>query len=202
MDKTQFINKKNIGYVNYLVNNTLGLTDLTKDDKKANIFILSVSAVVFLAVIVLHELNLKIQVNFNPHIFAKFNAVINGTVSLLLILGLFFVKSKKYHLHKRVMNLSIILSVLFLLSYIAHHLLAESTVFGGEGSIKSIYYFILVSHIILAGLSLPFILYTAYRASIAEFGKHKKLARYVYPVWLYVAITGVIVYFLISPYYT
>ena len=83
---------------------------LTKDDKKANIFILSVSAVVFLAVIVLHELNLKIQVNFNPHIFAKFNAVINGTVSLLLILGLFFVKSKKYHLHKRVMNLSIILS--------------------------------------------------------------------------------------------
>ena len=107
---------------------------LTKDDKKANIIILSVSAVVFLAVIVLHELNLKIQVDFNPHIFAKFNAVINGTVSLLLILGLFFVKSKKYHLHKRVMNLSIILSVLFLLSYIAHHLLAESTVFGGEGS--------------------------------------------------------------------
>jgi len=174
---------------------------LTKDDKKANIFIFSVSAVVFLAVVVLHELDLKIQVDFDPHIFAMFNAIINGTVSFLLILGLFFVKSKKYHLHKRVMNLSIILSVLFLLSYIAHHLLAESTVFEGEGSIKSIYYFILVTHIILAGLSLPFILYTAYRASIAEFGKHKKLAKYVYPVWLYVAVTGVIVYFLISPYY-
>ena len=177
------------------------VASLTKNDKKANIFILSVSAVVFLAVVVLHELNLNIEVDFDPHIFAKFNAIINGTVSFLLISGLFFVKSKKYHLHKRVMNLSIILSVLFLLSYIAHHLLAESTVFGGEGSIKSIYYFILVTHIILAGLSLPFILYTAYRASIAEFGKHKKLARYVYPVWLYVAITGVIVYFLISPYY-
>ena len=144
---------------------------------------------------------MKIQVDFDHHIFAKFNAIINGSVSLLLLLGLFFVKSKKYHLHKRVMNLSIVLSVLFLLSYIAHHLLAESTVFGGEGSIKSIYYFILITHIILAGLSLPFILYTAYRASIAEFGKHKKLARYVYPVWLYVAVTGVIVYFLISPYY-
>ena len=105
---------------------------LTKNDKKANIFILSVSAIVFLAVVVLHELNLKIQVDFDPHIFAKFNAIINGSVSLLLLLGLFFVKSKKYHLHKRVMNLSIVLSVLFLLSYIAHHLLAESTVFGGE----------------------------------------------------------------------
>ena len=78
---------------------------LTKNDKKANIFILSVSAIVFLAVVVLHELNLKIQVDFDPHIFAKFNAIINGSVSLLLLLGLFFVKSKKYHLHKRVMNL-------------------------------------------------------------------------------------------------
>ena len=86
---------------------------------------------------VLHELNLKIQVDFDPHIFAKFNAIINGTVSLLLILGLLFVKSKKYHLHKRVMNLSIIMSVLFLLSYIAHHLLAESTIFAGVGSILS-----------------------------------------------------------------
>ena len=83
---------------------------LTKNDKKANIFILSVSAIVFLAVVVLHELNLKIQVDFDPHIFAKFNAIINGSVSLLLLLGLFFVKSKKYHLHKRVMNLSIVLS--------------------------------------------------------------------------------------------
>jgi len=174
---------------------------LTKNDKKANIFIISVSAIIFLTVVILHELNLKIEVNFDPHIFAKFNALINASVSILLISGLFFVKTKKYMLHKRVMNLSIILSVFFILSYIAHHLLAESTVFGGEGSIKSIYYFILVTHIILAGLSLPFILYTAYRASIAEFGKHKKLARYVYPVWLYVAITGVIVYLLISPYY-
>ena len=174
---------------------------LTKNDKRANILILSVSAVVFLAVVILHELKLKIDVNFDPHIFAKLNAFINGIVSILLILGLFFVKFKKYILHKRVMNLSIILSVLFLLSYIAHHLLAESTEFKGEGSIKTFYYTVLITHIILAGLSLPFILFTAYRASIAEFSKHKKLARFVYPVWLYVALTGVIVYLLISPYY-
>ena len=181
---------------------SLPSASITKNDKKANIFIISVSAIVFLAVVILHELNLNIEINFDPHIFAKFNALINATVSILLILGLFFVKSKKYLLHKRVMKLSIILSVLFLLSYIAHHLLAESTVFLGKGNIKIIYYLILISHIILAGLSLPFILYTAYRASIAEFGKHKKLARYVYPVWLYVAVTGVIVFILISPYYS
>jgi|TARA_B110001452_G_scaffold49252_1_gene37611 putative membrane protein len=180
---------------------SLPSASLTKNDKKANIFIILVSAIIFLTVVILHELNLKIEVNFDPHIFAKLNAFINASVSILLILGLFFVKSKKYILHKRVMNLSIILSVFFILSYIAHHLLAESTVFGGVGNIKSIYYFVLITHIILAGLSLPFILYTAYRASIAEFAKHKKLARYVYPIWLYVAITGVVVYFLISPYY-
>ena len=104
---------------------------LTKNDKKANIFIISVSAIIFLTVVILHELNLKIEVSFDPHVFAKLNALINASVSILLILGLFFVKSKKYMLHKRVMNLSIILSVFFILSYIAHHLLAESTVFGG-----------------------------------------------------------------------
>ncbi len=175
---------------------------LNKNDKKANILILSVSALVFILVIIIHELNLKIEVGFNPHIFAELNAIINCTVSILLILGLVFVKLKKYMMHKRVMNLSILLSVLFLLSYVAHHLLAESTEFKSEGNIKIIYYFILVTHIFLAGLSLPFILFTAYRASIAEFKAHKKIARYVYPVWLYVAITGVVVYLLISPYYT
>ena len=118
-------------------------------------------------------------------------------------------------MHKRIMNLSIILSVLFLLSYIAHHIFAGNAIFGdidhsgnlsdieiAKISSKVVYYrIILISHILLAGLSLPFILYTAYRASIAEFGSHKKLAKYVYPVWLYVAITGVVVFIMISPYY-
>ena len=99
------------------------------------------------------------------------------------------------------MNLAIILSVLFLLSYIAHHIFSESTTFGGEGAIKTMYYVVLISHILLAGLSLPFILFTNYRASIAEFSAHKRLAKIVYPIWLYVAITGVVVYFMIEPYY-
>lgn len=189
---------------------------LTKNDKKANIFIWAVSAVVFVAVVILHELKIEVDLGFDPHIFAQLNAIINGTVALLLIFGLFLVKSKKFMAHKRVMNLSIILSVLFLLSYIAHHLLAGNTVYGDsnfDGQLSDLeiskignslltYRLILISHILLAGLSLPFILYSAYRASIAEFGKHKKLVRYVYPVWLYVAVTGVVVYFMIEPYYS
>jgi len=173
----------------------------TKNDKIANIIIWSVSLIVFVAVIVLHEIKIDIKLGFDPHIFAELNAVINGTVALLLIIALFLVKAKKYVLHKKVMNFSILLSVMFLLSYIAHHVLADSTKFGGEGGLKVIYYLILITHIILAGLSLPFILFTAYRASIAEYGIHKRLVKFVYPVWLYVAITGVVVYLMISPYY-
>jgi len=93
------------------------------------------------------------------------------------------------------------LSVVFLLSYIAHHLLAGETSFGGTGTIKTIYYFILFTHIPLAGLILPFILFTAYRALISELGAHKKLAKITWPIWFYVAVTGVLVYWLISPYY-
>ena len=173
----------------------------TKNDKKANIIIWSVSIVVFLAVVVLHELKIKVTLDFDVHVFAKINAIINGLVTVLLLLGLALVKAKKFILHKKVMNLAIVLSVLFLLSYIAHHVLADSTTFGGEGTIKTIYYIVLISHILLAGLSLPFILFTNYRASIAEYSAHKKLAKIIFPVWLYVAITGVVVYLMIEPYY-
>ena len=96
---------------------------------------------------------------------------------------------------------AMVLSILFLISYICHHLFAGETKFGGTGTAKMIYYIILGTHIPLAGLILPFILFTAYRALIAEFPQHKKLARITWPVWFYVAVTGVIVYWMISPYY-
>ncbi len=174
---------------------------LTKNDKLAKRLIWTVSIVVFAVVVLLHELKIKIDLGFDVHIFAKINAIINGTVAVLLVLGIYFVKSKRYVLHKKTMNLAILLSLLFLLSYIAHHILADSTSFGKDGAIMYVYYIILISHILLAGLSLPFILFTAYRASISEFAAHKKMAKYVFPVWLYVAVTGVIVYLMISPYY-
>ena len=173
----------------------------SKNDKLAHILIWSVSAVVFAVVVLLHELKLDINIGFDVHVFAQLNAFINGFVAILLMMGLYLIKAKKYLLHKKVMNLSIVLSLVFLVSYIAHHILADSTSFGGVGVVKGIYYFILITHILLAGLSLPFILFTAYRASITEFSAHKRLAKYVFPIWLYVAVTGVVVYLMISPYY-
>jgi putative membrane protein len=99
------------------------------------------------------------------------------------------------------MMIAIVLSVLFLISYIGHHLLAGETKFGGTGLVKILYLIILLTHIVLASTSLPYILFTSYRALTADFAKHKKMARIIYPIWLYVAVTGVVVYLMISPYY-
>ena len=173
-----------------------------KNDAKARNFIIAVSVIIFAAITLLSRVELNVELGFDKHLFAKINATINSTVSLLLVAGLVAVKSKKYILHKRIMLLAMGLSCLFLLSYICHHLFTGETKFGGEGTIRTIYFFILGTHIVLAGIILPFILFTAYRALIGEWPKHKKLARITWPVWFYVAVTGVVVYFMISPYYT
>ena len=172
-----------------------------KNDAKARVLIFTFSAIVFAAVVMLGRIQLKVDLGFDVHVFAKANAVINSLVALLLLGGLFSVKSKNYLLHKRMMMSAMFLSVLFLVSYIAHHLLAGETSFGGTGTIRTVYYLILFTHIPLAGLILPFILFSAYRALIGEWSAHRKLVRYTWPIWFYVAVTGVIVYYLISPYY-
>lgn len=174
----------------------------SKNEKRAKLLIYSFSAVVFAAVVVLGRYKLQVNPGFNVHLFAKANAVINSIVALLLLSGLFAAKQRKYVLHKKIMLAAILLSVVFLLSYIAHHLFAGETRFGGEGTVKSIYYFILFTHIPLAAIILPFILFTAYRALTGEYDKHKKLVRITWPVWFYVAVTGVLVYLMISPYYS
>ena len=175
---------------------------LKKNDKQANLFIITVSFVVFAAVVFLTKVKFSFNLGFNVHIFAMFNAIINSAVTVLLLWALWAVKQKKYELHKKIMLTAIVLSVLFLVSYIAHHLLAAETKFGAEGPIRYFYFFILITHIALATIILPFILYTAYRSLTGEYAKHKKLARYTWPLWLYVSITGVLVYLMISPYYT
>ena len=172
-----------------------------KNDSRAKIFIITVSVVVFAAVVILGRVKLDVDLGFDAHVFAKINAAINSTVSLLLLAGLAAVKNKKYILHKRIMLSALALSCIFLVSYICHHLFAGETKFGGTGSVKTIYYIILGTHIPLAGIILPFILFTAYRALVGEWPQHKKLARITWPVWLYVAVTGVAVYWMISPYY-
>lgn len=172
-----------------------------KNDQKASWLIISFSVIVFAAVVLLSRVKLDVDLGFNVHFFATLNAGINSAVAALLIVALWAVKTGKYETHKKIMLTAMVLSILFLISYICHHLFAGETKFGGTGTAKIIYYIILGTHIPLAGLILPFILFTAYRGLIGEYARHKKLARITWPVWLYVAITGVAVYLMISPYY-
>jgi putative membrane protein len=188
---------------------------LQKNDSKAHILIWIFSAVVFLAVTILDKLTLDVNLGFNPHLFAMLSATVNSVVSVLLIVGLLLVKQKKHQAHKNVMLFTMALSILFLVFYIAHHLFTGETKFGDldhngsldemekatAGSLRYVYYFIISTHVTLAGIVMPFVLYSAYRALTGEFDKHKKLVRYTFPIWLYVAITGVLVYLMISPYY-
>jgi putative membrane protein len=188
---------------------------LAKNDKQAKWLILVFSFVVFAAVVLLGRIKLEVDLGFDVHVFAKLNAFVNSIVSLLLLAGLMVVKQGKYEQHKKIMIAALVLSVIFLISYICHHLFAGETKFGDidhdgvvsetekalAGSKRTFYYIILITHIPLAGIILPFILFTAYRALIGEWPKHVKLARITWPIWLYVSVTGVLVYLLISPYY-
>ena len=174
---------------------------LVKNDKRAKLVIFSLSIIVFVAVVILSRVQVPVGGDFDVHIFAKINAIINSIVSVLLVAGLITVKNRNYKLHKNIMLAAMVLSALFLVSYIAHHLLAGDTKYGGEGAIRYIYFIILITHILLAAIILPFILYTAYRASISEWPQHRKLAKITWPIWFYVSVTGVLVYLMISPYY-
>jgi putative membrane protein len=192
------------------------LPSLKKNDAKARIVIYTVSVVVFIAVAVLTRVKLQVHLPFDVHVFALLNASINSIVAILLIAGLITVKRKHYLLHKKIMLAAIVLSVLFLVSYIAHHLLAGETKFGdidhdgflsqeeklSVGSLRIVYYIILATHIPLAAIILPFILFTAYRALTGDYEKHKKLTRITWPIWFYVAISGVLVYWMVQPYYS
>lgn len=174
---------------------------MKKNDRKAAWLIGIFSFVVFAVVVSLGKLKWNVDLGFNPHVFARINAVLNSLVAILLLAGLAAVKQGKFLIHKRIMISALILSILFLVSYICHHLFTGDTRYGGTGSIRYVYFVILITHIFLAAIILPFILFTAYRAMIAEWPKHVRLARITWPIWFYVSVTGVVVYFMISPYY-
>jgi putative membrane protein len=189
---------------------------IKKNDNQAKWLIGIFSVVVFAVVVLLGNFKLTVNLGFNVHLFATLNAFLNTCTAFLLVFALFVVKiSKNYALHKRMMVTCLILSVVFLVSYIAHHLLAGEAKFGDAnhdgivsdlekqqvGNLRYVYYTILSTHIFLASVILPFILFTAYRGLTGEYAKHKKLARITWPLWFYVAVTGPVVYFLISPYY-
>jgi len=190
---------------------------LKTNDAKAKKLIVIFSIIVFMAISVLGRYNLAGQVSlpFDVHIFATINAVCNALVTVLLSVALVFVNRGNVVAHRNVMLLAMGLSILFLLSYVCHHLFASEAIYGDidgvpglsdaeretVGSSRTLYLIILITHIPLAGIALPFILFTAYRGLSGSYEKHKKMARIVWPLWLYVAVTGVLIYWMIKPYY-
>ncbi len=171
------------------------------NDRKAKQLIWIFSVVVFLVVVSLKYIHIEADLGFNPHLFATINAFINGSVATALFVALVAVKAKNYLLHKRVMLAAMALSIVFLVSYIAHHILTGDTAYPKDAPMRGFYLIILLSHILLAAVILPFILFTTYRGLTARFAEHKKIARITWPIWFYVAVSGVIVYLMISPYY-
>ena len=162
------------------------------------IIVLSVLIPIVVAILFFVKIPNAQPLPFLPPIYAT----INGITALLLVLAVLAIKNGKKQLHENLMKLAIACSLVFLLMYIAYHMTTPSTKFGGEGLVKYIYYFVLISHILLSIATIPFVLVTYVRALAQRFDRHKKIAKITFPLWLYVAITGVIVYLMIAPYYT
>lgn len=172
-------------------------------EKKFNKFIVTVSILIPVVVALLFSVKLKDfgydvePLSFLPPIYA----VINGLTAVVLVGGVLAIKGGRMDLHKKCMTAAIALSVAFLVMYVAYHMTSDSTKFGGEGAIRYVYFFILITHILLSIAVIPLVLITYVRALAEKFDKHKKIAKITFPIWLYVAVTGVVVYLMISPYY-
>jgi putative membrane protein len=168
-------------------------------EKKYQLWINIVSVLIPVAVALLFMVRLPNvePLSFLPPIYAA----VNGITAVLLILALVAIKNKKIALHENLMKTAIFCSSLFLVMYVAYHMTSDSTKYLGEGTIMYVYYFILISHILLSIIVIPLVLISYVRAHLGQFESHKKIVRYAFPVWLYVAVTGVIVYVMISPFY-
>jgi putative membrane protein len=172
-------------------------------EKKFNKFIIVVSILIPVVVAILFGIKLKdYGINIEPLTFLPpIYATINGITAMLLILGVYSIKNGNIKAHQNFMKSAIVCSVVFLVMYVAYHMTSDSAVYGGRGYIRYVYFFILISHIILSIAIIPLVLITFVKALAERFDKHKKIARITFPIWLYVAITGVIIYLMIAPYY-
>lgn len=167
-------------------------------DKKYNRLIVVLSIIIPVVVAALFGIKIDAELPiFLPPIYASINALTAG----VLIVAVWAIKNNKRSLHENLMKTAIGLSILFLVMYVAYHMTSDSTKFGGEGIIKYVYYFVLLTHILLSIIVIPFVLITFVRAITNNIEKHKKIAKITFPLWLYVAVSGVIVYLMISPYY-
>ena len=179
------------------------MSNLSPKEQQYKNWIIVLSIVIPLAVAALFGVKLKDYgiavepLTFLPPIYASINAI----TAVVLVLAVIKIKKGNKNAHERLMKFAISLSVLFLVLYVAYHMTSDSTPFGGEGIIRYVYFFILLTHIVLSIVIIPLVLITYVRALAERFDKHKKLAKITFPIWLYVAITGVVVYLMISPYY-
>ncbi len=177
--------------------------EISAKERKYKKWIVILSIAIPLVVAALFGVNLRRMgfdvepLRFLPPIYAT----INGLTAVVLVVAVLAIKNGKRVLHERLMKSAIALSVAFLVMYVAYHMTSESTPFGGEGAIRYVYYFILITHILLSIGIIPLVLITYVRAIAESFPRHRKIARITFPIWLYVAVTGVIVYLMISPYY-
>ena len=175
------------------------MKNTTLNEKKYNRLVWILSIVIPIAVAALFGIRIPgvERLGFLPPIYAGINAL----TALALVIAVIQIKKGNRKNHENLMKFAILLSTLFLVLYVVYHMTSDSTKFGGEGMIKYVYYFVLITHILLSILVIPFVLFTYFRGISGQFEQHKRLARYTFPLWLYVAVTGVVVYFMISPYY-
>ncbi len=175
------------------------MSNLSTEEKKYKKLITIVSIVIPIAVAALFGIKIPNvePLSFLPPIYAS----INGLTAILLIGSIIAIKKGNKKLHEQLNTTALIFSALFLVMYVAYHMTSESTKFGGEGTIKYVYYFILITHILLSIVVIPFVLFTYMRAKLRQFPQHRKIAKITFPLWLYVAVTGVVVYLMIAPYY-
>jgi len=167
-------------------------------EKTYNKLVIVLSILIPLIVAVLFRVKIDVELPiFLPPIYATINAL----TAIILMVAVWAVKNKKVKLHEKLMTVAIMLSALFLLMYVAYHMTSESTKFGGEGAIRTFYFIVLISHIVLSVAVIPFVLITFVKGITNNIEKHKRIARITFPLWLYAAISGVIVFVLISPYY-
>ncbi|MBT8252753.1 MAG: DUF420 domain-containing protein [Flavobacteriaceae bacterium] len=167
--------------------------------KKYNKWIVILSIAIPLVVAALFGIRIP---NVGPLMFLPpIYATINGMTAILLIAAFWAIKNNKRQLHERLMKTALLFSIAFLVMYVIYHMTSDSTPYGGEGIWRSVYFFLLISHILLSIIVIPFVLITYVRAITKDFERHKKIARIAFPLWLYVAVTGVLVYLMISPYY-
>lgn len=160
--------------------------------------IVAVSIIIPLAVAVLFRVKIPgYDLSFLPPIYAS----INGLTAILLVAAVVAIKNGKRQLHERIVKICIGLSASFLVMYVLYHMTSDSTPYGGEGAWRYVYFFILITHIVLSIVIIPMVLFTFTRGLLGDYARHKALAKYTFPLWLYVAVTGVIVYLMISPYY-